>query len=495
MNKRDDIVQKFSTFLSFGDHKALWQADPSLERAMKRLVISDPEAKAEFWARYFLKLLRNLSQDRCEEFSEFTEVKRCTQAGSSRTLENSTLITARHLSAYLQEACLWAAQKSFFKYKYLRHKYPLEDYFQLASSFGNSPSKLLKSFNLDHPRSNLEGYAKTALFRLIRDQLYQQDLEIKREKFSDYGLLKNLNTKEFREALFSQGIPLPTIDLYQLAWQGFNEIHCFRQDMNHRTLEPPNSEKLKQIAQYYNQRLSQLELSGTVANEKTIQDILTTCIKAARNYRTQQFIPLEEYDTLCDVTPMPWDIAIQKEERQQVQLLVSKLFTTIPELGQMLLILWQGLNLTQSEIAIALKSQYPELQKQYQVARYLARTNKNILKLFVTEWNQANPNDLIQNEESLEMIKEALEECLQLHCQQWVSSILQTVINEMTETEKMLLFTSNNNLEECLKAKQTLIDTFIDYLETELSLVKDTLLSAHPKIAVWVEEWLICYKS
>ncbi|MFY7806754.1 MAG: hypothetical protein ACOVQ7_25350 [Limnoraphis robusta] len=116
MNKRD-IVQKFSTFLSFGDRQFTWQADPQLEQQMKRLVQSDPEAKEEFWARCFLKTLREVSPP---ESSKEASALACSQ-----TLEISTLITARHLSAYLQEACLWAAQKSYHKYKFIRHKYPL----------------------------------------------------------------------------------------------------------------------------------------------------------------------------------------------------------------------------------------------------------------------------------------------------------------------------------------------------------------------------------
>lgn len=498
MNKRDDIVQKFSTFLSFGDSKAIWQADPQLERRMKYLVESDPEAKAEFWARYFLKMFRNLSQEGCQEFTDFDTTKLSTHADfitatHSKALEIPSLIIARHLSAYLQEACLWAAQKSYLKYKLIRYKYPLEEYFQMASSFTHLPAKLLKSFNLDHPRSNLEGYAKTVLFRLIRDQLYQQDLEVKRDKFSDYGLLRVLNAKELKESLLSHGIQQSKLDLYQIVWQYFNEIYPHQREGYNCNLESNNPEIFKQITESYNQRINQLNLSEKVAKEDTIQEILAICIKAARNYRTKQFIPLEEYDNISDLNPTPLEIVIQQEETQQIQLIISKLFATLPKVGQIMLILWQGLELTQSEIATVVKSQYPELQKQYQVARQLARYTKTILKQFVIEWNQVNPSQAIQDEQSLEIIKEALDECLQLHCQQLVNSILQNAIHEMSEDDQLLAFTfKNNNIcDEISRVKQTLINRFICNLEDELNLNRDTLFFVNNKISNFVEEWLI----
>ncbi|MFM6454895.1 MAG: hypothetical protein ACKPH7_24180, partial [Planktothrix sp.] len=498
MNKRDNIIQKFSTFLGFGDRKAIWQADPQLERRMKSLVESDPEAKAEFWAKYFLKMFRDLSQEGCPKFTDFDNTKLYTYTDSitathSKALEIPSLIIARHLSAYLQEACLWAAQKSYLKYKLIRYKYPLEEYFQIASSFTHLPAKLFKSFNLDHPRSNIEGYARTVLFRLIRDQLYQQDLEVKREKFSDYGLLRVLNAKELKESLLSHGIQQSKLDLYQIVWQYFNEIYPHQREGYNCNLEFDNREILTQIAEFYNQRINQLNLSEKVAQEDTIQAMLASCIKAARNYRTKQFIPLEEYDNLSDPNPTPLEIVIQQEETQQIQLIISKLFATLPQVGKIILILWQGLELTQSEIATVVKSQYPELQKQYQVARQLARYTKTILKQFVIEWNQVNPSQAIQDEQSLEIIKEALDECLHLHCQQLVTSILQNAIHEMSQGDQLLVFTSKINTicDEVSRVKQTLINRFICNLEVELNLNKNALSLVNHKISNFVEQGLM----
>ncbi|MFB2876328.1 hypothetical protein [Floridanema aerugineum] len=514
MKKREDIVQKFSTFLSFGDYnsrgKSFWQADPQLERQIKRLTQSDPGAKEEFWAKYFLKTLREVSQTESSRAASISSLRFSVTplplpspsetVTSPQTLKIPPLITARHLSAYLQEACLWAAQKSHLKYQFLRYKYPIEEYFQIASSFANLPDKLLKSFNLDHPRSNIEGYAKIAIFRFIRDKIYQHDVEAKSRKFSDYGLLKDLTAKELKEALASQGINQQKIDLYRLAWQCFNEIYQPQQECSTRKLEPPTQEILNQIADYYNQRLNQLDLPKLAANEDKVQEILEFCIKAARNYRTKQFLPLEEYDNISDTTPTPWDIAVYEEENQQVQLLVAKVFATIPEAGQVMLILWQGLDLTQSEIATVIKAKYPELQKQYQVARHLARYTKNILKDFVDEWNLANPSCAIADEQDLAKIKEALDECLQSHCKRSIDSILEQASQEVNIADKSLVLSNTLNMNqptttevspEALNAKQSLTKAFISKLETELNLPIDAILPMFNKVVVYVEEWLV----
>ncbi|MEB3280587.1 MAG: hypothetical protein VKK42_16865 [Lyngbya sp.] len=447
MNKREHIVQKFSTFLSFGDHRQFtWQADPQLEQQMKRLVQSDPEAKEEFWARYFLKRLREVSPPETDTETEYLGIYKENRHTCSpvitcdKTLEISTLIATRHLSAYLQEACLWAAQKSYHKYTFLRHKYPLEEYLQIASSFANFPGKLLNNFDLERSQSQIITYAKTAIFRFVRDKIYRQNIEIKIERFGNYGLLKNLSFKELKLALSYQGFEELEIELYGLAWQSFNKFYQSHTRVENQKLPDQYREDLKQITKDCNQRLNQqtsIDLSRIVVNEDKIKEMLAICIKATRNYRTKQFCPLEECNKISDPTLTPLDIAVQEEERQQVQLLVSKLFTAIPEVGQIMLILWQGLNLTQSEIATVMKSKYPELQKQYQVARHLGKYKKNILKNFIKEWNQDNPNNPINCEQDLERIKEALDDCFQCHCQELLNSILEQTTHQLQREDNL----------------------------------------------------------
>jgi hypothetical protein len=557
VEKREDIVQKFSTFLSLGDYynqrKPIWQADPELERYIKRLAQSEPEANEEFWAQHFLRIVKGIAQPESNQIQQrnkqtknrhfasqvnhtvtgtlqhlqasghiiVTSTKQyldshehtqgCKRQCSTQTRvfpSMSSAIAERHLLAYLQEACLWAAQKRYQKFKFLRHKYSLAEYFQIANSAVNPPAKLFKNFNLNHSQTNIEGYAKTAIIRFIKNTIYSQDVEAKREKFSDYGLLKDLSNKELKEALVLKGFNKNQIDLYCLAWKCFDAIFHSNHSQGSRTLEPPNQKQLKQITDYYNQQLSKLNLPTPPVSEEKIHEILEVCIQATRFYRTKRFFPLEDYTNISDPMPTLLDTAIQSEEWEQVREVVSTLFTAMPETGQILLKLWQGLNLTQTEIATVFKNNYPELQKQYQVARYLGKSTKNLLKEFAQEWSAIHPSVSLNDEKDIDRIKEALMECLQSHCQRLLFSILDKVATKQSSANVIYLssikklkqeteITTNRLNFYLLKTyyrhsdkKRYLIKTFIFELEKSMYFAQDSLRLFASKIEDFVDEWL-----
>ena len=89
--------------------------------------------------------------------------------------------------------------------------------------------------------------------------------------------------------------------------------------------------------------------------------MLSSCIHAARNYRAKQYLAFEENYNIIPDAPSILDVLIQQEEWHQVQVIVKKLFTNMPELCKIIFQLWQGLNLTQTEVANILKDKYPEL--------------------------------------------------------------------------------------------------------------------------------------
>lgn len=375
MKKRENIIEQFSTFLSFvnanSDNNLVWQTDPELERYIKNLVVTEPQANKEFWARYFLQIIRvSNSQTEISQASERINKNK----GKFPLSSSSEFIAGRHLSAYLQEACLWASQKSYQRFKFMRHKYPLEEYFQIANAAANPPGKLLNNFHVEYLQTNVEGYARTALVRFISNTIYRQDIEAKREKISDYGLLKDLSHKELKEALVFHGINQNKIKSHCLAWQCFDEIYQPNQTQLKSRIKSPTPTQIAQITSYYNQRQNQLTF-WAIADEEKTQEMLSTCIQAARDYRTKRFLPLEEYDNISDICPTPLDTLIQEETWQQVQSVVSRLFLNMPEEGQIIFQLWLGLNLTQTEIVAVLNLKYPQLQKQYQVARQIARYN------------------------------------------------------------------------------------------------------------------------
>lgn len=499
MKKREDIVEQFSTFLSFvnvnSGSNLIWQTDPELERYIKNLIATEPHANKEFWARYFLQIIRGSNSQTKTEFYQTSGIRNKNKGSfslfSSPNLENSIsdFIAGRHLSAYLQEACLWASQKSYQRFKFLRHKYPLEEYFQIANAAANPPGKLLNNFHVEYLQTNIEGYARTALVRFISNTIYRQDIEAKREKFSDYGLLKDLSHKELKEALIYQGINQNKIKSHCLAWQCFDEIYQQNQTQGN-SIKSPTPTQIAEITSYYNQRQNQLNFWATADEEKT-QEMLSTCIQAARDYRTKRFLPLEEYDYISDICPTPLDTLIQEETWQQVQSVVSRLFLNMPEEGQIIFKLWLGLNLTQTEIVAVLNVKYPQLQKQYQVARKIAIYNKKLLRDLADEWHKINPDnwEISLNDENLEIIKDALSECLQSHCQKLFYCILDA-IELQSQNNKI----TQSNLSQAsyilTEFKQKLVTSFQTELETKMNLASNSLNLVNDKIAIFVEQWL-----
>ena len=487
VKKRKHLVDKFSSFICFNSNnhqtQLSWKVDIELENNMKSKVEADSEAKESFWAQYFLKVL--LIQDRPDN-----------QSLRDLNPECSIFIAKKHFSAYLQEACFKAAKDIQYEFKYIKHKYSLEEFFQIANIAANSPGKYFRSFNFERSQINVEAYAITAFKRFIRNQIYRQDLEARRTRFSSYGLLKDLSAGELNDALLSQNFHAQQIISHRLAWQCFSEIFHITPKHFGRS-RSPSPDELTAIANYYNQRCSQFNLPKLPETDVVIQEMLLTCIDAAKNYRNKQYLSFEEdYYHVSDPTASKVDTLIQQEEFQQLQIIIDKLFINMPEQCQIMFKLWQGLNLTQTEIANLLKYKYSGLQKQYQVARQLKKYTRDILKEFASEWNKTNPDIRINNEQDIERIKSAFNIYFHAYCQSLIFSLLENIFNQLTDKEQKNILTiqlENNYIEELNKLPPIMIrllDNFRQSIERSMKLEKESLSIANHKIAGVVYEWI-----
>lgn len=449
MKKRQSAVQKFSTFLSFSDTSPTteWITVLSLERALQSQLQHEPAAEAETWALHFLRDL---------------------QAGAAT---RESFIAEKYLSAYLQEACYQAAQKVQRQFRSIQYKYTSKDLFQIGNLLVSQPAKLFRSYQSDYQSTSLESYARTAIFRFIGNVIYTQDIEAKREKFSDYGLLKDLSNKELKEALIAQGISASQIGSYCLARYCYSVVFQPQVRQGSRTLTPPSQGDLIQIATCYNQQNAQLGLSPDLKDGIAIQAMLSTCIQAARQYRSQRIFPIENNDLISDLMPSPWDRVIALETRERVESLVAELFATIPAMGQTLLKLRLGLNLTQAEIAIALQRRYLELQQQYQVARQLGKQNRNLLKAFLQQCQRLNPDLSLQDDAAISLLQESLHECLQAYCQRSVYLDLEQLAQRYDNQDRAI------------------VSALVGKLEADLDLPPGCLEFAYQKIANTVDDW------
>ncbi|WP_044292533.1 hypothetical protein [Rivularia sp. PCC 7116] len=497
VKKRKNIIDKFSSFIciTIDNHqiRSHWKVDSKLEKNIQSKVKLDPEAKESFWAQYFLKMLLVQSS---------TDNQNLVKNNS----QSSFYTAKKHFSAYLQEACLKAAKDIHSEFKYIKYKYSLEEYFQIANIAASSPSKLFKSFNFERHQINIEAYAITAFKRFIRNQIYRQDLEARRTRFSNYGLLKDLNARELTEALQAQSFTAQKVVSHRLAWQCFCEMFQIKVNhLNSRTRSPSQTELLA-IANYYNQRCNQLHLSNPLATDIEMVKMLSTCIRAAKNYRHKQYLYFEEnYYAIPDSTISEWDVMIKQEECQGIEIILDKMFNNMPEQCQILFNLWQGLNLTQTEIANLVKHKYPQLQKQYQVARQLKKYSRKMLEEFALEWNQTNPEISLNDEKDIERIKSALDNCLQQYCQTRFVSILnkiwerfsyderQNILNSFNDTNRLLGELEADSLEknnDSQAVNYQLLETFKEDIETTMYLKKGTLSVFNYKIADVVNEWI-----
>lgn len=493
MKRREDIVQKFSTFLNLTTvnniSSGLWQVDVELEKNIKIIRRSDPEAKEEFWARHFLKISLQASQVENKSLGGDFPAK-----NNESEISLYNLRAERHLSAYLQESCLWAAYKAYQRFNFIRYKYPLEECFQIACLGVNPPSKFLKNFDLSY-QSSISSYVRTGILRYIQNTICSHNIEAKSRKYSDYGLLKDLTKIELKTALLSQGITQIKADLYCLVWKCFDEIYSSNQCQGHRSLKSPNQEHIMQIYSCCSLRLEQLNIPVISVSEEEIKQILLTCIQATRKYRNKHFLPLDDYEDVSDKTNL--DNIIQEEAWEQVLSIVSELLLAMPESGQIIIKLYKGLNLTQTEVATVLKDKYLDLQKQYQVARKLANFNRNLLRDFLNRWQQIYPDMLVNNEKDIEKIKEALDECLELHCKQLLNSCLDSVLKELIHENEIIynfLYERNKQdskkLNMSLDIKQQIIKGFNQRLEIDMCLPSKCLESIYPKVTLFLDEWL-----
>lgn len=490
MKKRDSINQKFSTFVQFTEAdnitSVFWQVDVELERHIKKIRQSDPEAKEEFWALHFLKSILQAPHFGKDK----SLLNNCIyQNNELESVRDYSLRAEKHLLAYLQESCLWAAYKVYTKFALIRYKYPLEECFQIACIGANPPSNLFKNFNLNHCNS-IKSYAEITLIRFIQNTIYSQDIEIKSSKYSDYGLLKDLTKIELTTAFLWHGITQQEIDLYCIAWKCFDEVYSSKKLRNSRSLNSPNSEQIKQICFCYNLQLQQLNISVIPASEEKMQQMLSTCIKIAREYRTKRFIPLNDYENIHGFQANILDNIIQEERWERVLAILSQTFLSIPEVGQIIIKLCKGLSLTQSEVANILKNKYSDLQKQYQVARQLAKYNRNLLTNFLMEWQLVEPNTPLNNEKDIENIKEALDECLELYVNSILNNALELVISRLKNGKNVMISEQNHQINLHSNIKKQIIIDFSQQLEKDMSLPSRCLECVEDKITIFVSERL-----
>jgi len=497
------IVSLFSQFIrgfpETGDRSTPgWQSEPKLRGNMQRLVELDPEATEEFWARYFLKVLRG-------ELG----VEECGGKGYAQG----------HLSAYLQLTCYHVALNLSRRYGSLdvfRQLYSFQDYFQKANLLASDPVELLRNFRLEL-FSSIRGYAWRRLRGLVSNQIRREHPPQNWVNYSDWGLLRNTCRTELRRALEGR-IKQEGVKQHLLAWQCFRDIYTPKYNTGSPHLAPPNNEELQQIFQYYNQRRLALTEPGAAVDKIRIGQMLEVCISAVRNWRTVSFSYPDADPNALGLTSVPgWEEVNQEvyrhepnqplarleqeDQNNQIDSILTAAFEQLSPHEKSLLRLWKyGLAAKQQEIGQVFNV------PQYKISRQLRPYKRSLLKTFAQGCHESF--DIELSNEVIAQLDAPLEEWLENHCQKFFYALLESIIPFISSEERRILQLcycqnwSNEQIRAELgipveqvapkltKLKQVVLTTFTINLAANLAINPNALVPIAHRIDAFVETWL-----
>lgn len=388
MRPRQDTIEIFSTFLQLDAERFRgWATDPKLRRSMQSCLarLSQPGSE-NFWVLYWYKVWQTQP------------------AGLAGT----------HLSAYLQEACYWAAQKTMPSLA--NAQYTLSDCFQMVIA---RVDKVLKGFNPNYG-FGLKSYASATFSSLLKETLRQYH---EADICTDWALLRKISQKRLVESL-QAGLTSETIGSYVLAWNCFKTIYVPTQATGTSKLPKPDHATWEAIAKLYNSnRHSQIYPPEPECSADILEKWINACAKAVRSYLYPSLTSINtpkpgQSGELLDDLPDPQEsllteIIAQEEEQDrhvqqtQVNTILVEAVAKLEPQAQRLLQLYYGQGLRQQQIANQLDL------KQYIVSRQLTRSRESLL-LALARWSQETmhislTSDLLKN------ISAVLEEWLQRH--------------------------------------------------------------------------------
>jgi hypothetical protein len=485
----EQIIARFSTFIYLKDAQdgkrsvLVQQVNPTLRNLAIALIEDNPYATENDWARYFLKGL--IEAPKTYQFL----LKDRGNLSSIVALTILTTVSYQFMFSYLQLICFYCARQISDRFQSsgnLKAHYSLEDCFGIACEAALNPSKLLKQFNFnaDFP---IHGYARKAIDNFLQNQIVK-DLKTSAIKFSDNGLLKQLNATQLEKALKEYGFPKQERIRCRLAWQAYrdslNELYApTRSDgkrKNHSLNTAFNDRQLDLIAQRYNFLRSRLEIELKTVSGQEIQKLLSTCIQVVRSSQNKKFISIEDRSDITDLTSNSLDELVEKEtdeELDKLKTIIIQEFEALDELAKKCLLLWLGLGVSQNDFLFLFK-----FSKQYQVARQFQRYQKkiliNALKYYYSKYLSKSLTekevDLICRDR-LDLLKDYLTR----YSYNLFASILELVVKKNIDRKTNLLDIAN-----IIQPK------FSQLIEIKLKVLLVQFASSKQNISNFINKWL-----
>lgn len=406
---RNSTVNKFSTFVFFPDENNqffCWQTDLLLKRNIEKIVAEKKKQSCEKIARSFL----------------------------SSILNKHDKIKQNHLSAYLQETCLWSA-RIIYERLYLTLKLlTLEECFSSGNLALIQPEKLLKNYQVKYG-TKITTYAQTRLNTIIKDTVYRNR---QWKLLSDWGLLTKIGIKRAESILTIQGgLKDNKLQECLLAWQCYLDNYQTCSIRKNKVLSEPNSTHLQLMVQQYNLQIKQLNQTQITPDE--LKQKLKFCIEMARLATNPITVMYEENDhSLIEANSDNYidDLAIEKES-QEIKNIIINSFQNQESINQAILYFIFSLNLTQGEIITIINQSYPDfIKQQYQLSRKINSIKKSIIDEIIKTKN------LPKNQTSAKEIKpliSLLDACIQEYIEDDIFTLIdQCYKNLNSEQQKYL---------------------------------------------------------
>lgn len=494
MEKRENLVEQFSTFLDFQQRGkqfvCCWRSPLNLLTSHTQWMANNyPQGDVEFWAKYWVR--------DCLLFGRWMRAIAMSEAKDNLHSFWYFLILAyflakTHLSAYLEETCYATAfyLAKDFDLHAIEKRELLGEFFLIARKTVSFPHKTFRSYNISHPKcSKVASQAEVKIKAAIREYLLAQNLMRIVDKYSDWGVLRNFSKKQIKECLLHRGITQQEINRYLLAYQTFREIYTPKKPKG--KLLPPTDEEWEDTFCRFNQ-LSERHNFPLATNRQEVENLLKNCVDAAR----------APDSPICQKS----EDKIEEKNREIFELLNPILipaYQQLPPQSQLMLKLWYGVRLNQTDIGKVFRI------KQHTVSRYKDR-DKEPLFLALLQWLKKQQRRDVLTDEEVVKIEEMLDEWLADFGRQFCSEVLQSLMLKIDASDASLLErrygkgkltptraiarqlkTSDYEVKKALKRVETdLENRFTAWLESLLNHPVANLSSSDRRIKKLVANWL-----
>jgi RNA polymerase sigma factor (sigma-70 family) len=368
MRPRQQITALFSTFLQFeADQVDRWITDARLRRRMQQLLQQEaaeaPDSE-RFWVMYWHKLWHKQREP-----------------------------AHAHLTAYLQEACYWAARQTVRKFA--DSQYRLSDCFQIAIAEVNT---VLKGFNPERG-ANLRTYASISFSSILRDGLRQRQIV---DLCSNWSLLRRISKKRLLEALKAGGLSESALSRYLLAWVCFKTLYL--PPTPAERLPKPDAAFWEKLACLYHteqpQRLMPGEPNAAPVTAATLEQWLSQSAGWVRSYlyppvgslntpkfgedttEIQDMLAADGAESLLGELVAEEETADWASQQAQLNQTLSDAIAKLDSQSQDILRLYYQQGLTQQQIMRELAL------SQASVSRRLSKARENLLVATV-QWSQS----------------------------------------------------------------------------------------------------------